>query len=74
VKTEAEMNAGKEKFKKMLEIIGKNPGLDAAALKDKGYRPSSHGSLRDAGNLDIITFVDGGWYLVNTETGEVLTS
>jgi hypothetical protein len=48
---------------KLIEIVSKNPGKDAIALKGKGWRPSSHGSLRDAQNAGRIVYINGGWYL-----------
>jgi hypothetical protein len=53
----------KIQYEKMLSIISKNPGLDAIALKGKGWRPNSHGSLREAEIFGLVKFVNSGWYL-----------
>ena len=53
----------KQAFSKILELIEKHPGLDAIALKGKGFRPGPHGSLRDAERAGLILFINGGWYL-----------
>lgn len=55
-----------KKWAKLREIVFNNPGLDAIALKGKGWRPQIHGSLREAGKLGIVKFRNGdnghGWY------------
>ena len=47
----------------LLTIIDKHPGLDAIALKGKGWHPRTHGSLRDAESVGLLTYRNGGWYL-----------
>lgn len=54
-------------FDRLLDIVRRNPGLDAGGLKAKGWWPRSHGSLRDAETLALIEFRDGGWYVVEGE-------
>jgi hypothetical protein len=47
----------------LVNIIKRYPGLDAIALKGKGWRPILHGSLRDAESMGLLTFRNGGWYV-----------
>lgn len=47
----------------LLTIITKHPGLDAIALKGKGFRPRVHGSLRDAERAGLIEYRNGGWFI-----------
>lgn len=51
-----------QKRAKLVNLIRQYPGLDAIALKGKGFRPQSHGSLRDAEKAGVITYRNGGWY------------
>lgn len=46
------------------DIVHKNPGLDAIALKGKGFKPSSQCSLRDVEQAGLIEYRNGGWYEV----------
>ena len=48
---------------RLIEIVAKNPGCDAIKLKGKGFRPSTHGSLRAAEFAGILVFRDGGWFV-----------
>jgi hypothetical protein len=48
---------------KLVDLIRKFPGLDGIALKGKGWRPQVHGSLRDAQNVGLIEYRNGGWYV-----------
>ena len=50
---------------RLLAIVNKYPGLDAIALKGKGWRPQNHGSLRDAEKKGFLHFRNGGWYAYN---------
>lgn len=49
-------------FDKLVEIVRKNPGKDAIALKGKGFRPQTHGSLREAEKAGLVKYINGGWY------------
>lgn len=57
----------KTKSEKLVALIQKNPGLDAIALKGKGFRPQSHGSLKDAEAAGLLAYVNGGWYVAGDE-------
>jgi len=60
----------KKRPEKIWKIVSKYPGLDAIALKGKGYRPSIHGSLRDVEKTGMIKYVNGGWYINNEDFQE----
>lgn len=51
------------KKEKLRSLIAKFPGLDAIALKGKGWRPQVHGSLRDAEKSGVLVYRNGGWFL-----------
>lgn len=57
----------KTEFTKLVALVEKNPGLDAIALKGKGWRPQTHGQLRDAERAGLIKYVNGGWQVVAVE-------
>lgn len=62
--TASELQAVREKQKqKLLALIGQHPGLDAIALKGKGWRPQTHGQLRDAERAGWVIYLNGGWYI-----------
>lgn len=67
--SQEEKNA--RKVVKILEIIRKNPGLDAIALKGKGWSPTHHGSLRDLQADGAIIFKNGGWHLARKDVSKV---
>ena len=49
--------------KQLIDLIRRHPGLDAIALKGKGWRPHVHGSLRDAQRAGLLLYANGGWYV-----------
>jgi len=51
---------------KLISLVRRFPGLDAIALKGKGFRPNLHGSLRDAERAGDLMFRNGGWYVAVT--------
>lgn len=56
---------------RLLRLVSKFPGLDAIALKGKGYHPASHGSLVVAERGGWLTYRNGGWYLSEVSQLEV---
>ncbi len=50
-------------FTKLLKIVREHPGLEAIALKGKGWRPNVHGSLRDAEKAGLVSYRNGRWYV-----------
>ena len=48
---------------RLISIVAKNPGLDGIGLKGKGFRPSTHGSLRAAELAGLVEFRNGGWHV-----------
>lgn len=52
------------KKEKLIALIKKYPGLDAIALKSKGWRPQVHGSIREAEDMGVIEYKNGGWFVV----------
>lgn len=52
------------KTEKLVKLVARYPGLDAIALKGKGWRPQTHGSLRVAQKAGYLHYHNGGWYVV----------
>jgi hypothetical protein len=55
---------------KLVALISKYPGLDAISLKGKGWRPQTHGSLREAQSAGLIEFRNGGWFVSGRAQGK----
>ena len=62
------------KEQRLLELVRKHSGLDAIALKGKGWNPRVHGSLRDAEKRGFLKYTNGGWYINEPLTTSPLPS
>ncbi len=51
------------KTEKLIALVRKHPGLDGESLKEKGWRPGVHGSLREAERAGLVEYRNGGWYV-----------
>ena len=56
-------NRHKQMQQRLLDLIRKNPGLNAPDLMGKGFRPMTHGSLRNAEIAGEIEWSGSGWYI-----------
>ena len=49
------------KRNRLVNLIRDNPGLDSAGLRAVGWRPQTHGSLRQASLDAVIAWNGDGW-------------
>jgi hypothetical protein len=53
--------------KTVVDIVKQFPGRDGLGLREVGWNPVKHGSIRDAEKAGLIICKDGGWHVVQTE-------
>ena len=53
-----------EKFAKLMALLKQYPGRNAIELGHLGWRPETHGDLREAQKAGLIVWVKNKWYAV----------